>query len=58
MLLAPTTHFVDLAQAVLYRSAGLAIVWPTLLAIPAIGTAFFFAAQSRVEKSLACGCPG
>ncbi|MES2226558.1 MAG: ABC transporter permease [Pseudomonadota bacterium] len=53
MLLAPTTHFVTLAQAVLYRGAGLAIVWPTLLAITAIGTAFFFAALSRFRKSLA-----
>jgi ABC-2 type transport system permease protein len=33
MLLAPTTHFVSLAQAVLYRGAGMSIVWPTLLAL-------------------------
>ncbi len=55
MLLAPTTHFVSLAQAVLYRGAGLAIVWPTLLAIAAIGAAFFFAALRRFRKSLASG---
>lgn len=53
MLLAPTTHFVSLAQAVLYRGAGLAIVWPTLLAIAAIGTLFFFAALSRFRQALA-----
>ena len=52
MLLAPTTHFVSLAQAVLYRGAGLAIVWPTLLAIAAIGAVFFFAALSRFRQSL------
>jgi ABC-2 type transport system permease protein len=55
MLLAPTTHFVSLAQAVLYRGAGFAIVWPTLLAIAAIGAAFFFAALGRFRKSLASG---
>ena len=53
MLLAPTTHFVSLAQAVLYRGAGVAIVWPTLLAIAAIGAAFFFASLGRFRKSLA-----
>lgn len=55
MLLAPTTHFVSLAQAVLYRGAGLTIVWPTLLAIAAIGATFFLAALSRFHKSLASG---
>lgn len=55
MLLAPTTHFVSLAQAVLYRGAGFAIVWPTLLAIAAIGAAFFIAALGQFRKSLAQG---
>ncbi len=55
MLLAPTTHFVSLAQAVLYRGAGFTIVWPTLLVIAAIGAAFFFAALGRFRKSLASG---
>lgn len=53
MLAAPTTHFVDLAQAILYRGAGLAIVWPQLLAIVAIGTLFFLAALTRFRKTLA-----
>lgn len=52
MWLAPTTHFVSLAQAVLYRGAGLAIIWPTLLAIAAIGAAFFLAAWYRFRQSL------
>ncbi|MBX3601318.1 MAG: ABC transporter permease [Rubrivivax sp.] len=55
MLLAPTTHFVSLAQAVLYRGAGFAIVWPTLLAIAAIGVSFFLAALGQFRKSLAQG---
>ncbi len=37
MLAAPTTHFVTLAQAILYRGAGLAIVWPQFLALAMIG---------------------
>ncbi len=53
MLAAPTTHFVALAQAILYRGAGLAIVWPNLLAIVGIGTLFFLAALSRFRKTLA-----
>lgn len=53
MLVAPTTHFVDLAQAILYRGAGLSIVWPQLLAIAAIGTLFFLGAMSRFRKTLA-----
>ncbi len=50
MLLAPTTHFVSLAQAVLYRGAGLSIVWPTLLALAAIGATFFVAALTRFRR--------
>ena len=53
MLAAPTTHFVALAQAILYRGAGFAIVWPYMLAIAGIGTLFFVAALSRFRKTLA-----
>lgn len=53
MLAAPTTHFVALAQAILYRGAGLTIVWPYMLAIAGIGTLFFVAALSRFRKTLA-----
>ncbi|MBA1273583.1 ABC transporter permease [Stutzerimonas azotifigens] len=52
MLAAPTTHFVELAQAILFRGAGASVVWPQLLALAAIGTAFFFGALSRLRKSL------
>ena len=37
MLLAPTTHFVKIAQAILYRGAGFEAVWPQFLALLAIG---------------------
>lgn len=53
MLAAPTTHFVALAQAILYRGAGLSIVWPQLLAIAGIGALFFAAALLRFRKTLA-----
>lgn len=53
MLAAPTTHFVALAQAILYRGAGLPIVWPYMLAITGIGALFFVAALSRFRKTLA-----
>ncbi|QLF92003.1 ABC transporter permease [Pseudomonas sp. ABC1] len=52
MLAAPTTHFVQLAQAILFRGADILIVWPQLLALVAIGAAFFFGALSRLRKSL------
>lgn len=41
MLAAPTTHFVTLAQAVLFRGAGLGVIWPQLAALVAIGGALF-----------------
>lgn len=53
MTAAPTTHFVSLAQAILFRGAGIAVVWPQLLAIAAIGTTFFLVALARFRKSIA-----
>ena len=53
MLVAPTTHFVDLAQAILYRGAGFSTVWPQFLAIIAIGALFFAGALLRFRKTLA-----
>ena len=41
MLAAPNTHFIALAQAVLFRGAGLSVVWPQLLALAVIGAAMF-----------------
>lgn len=52
MLVAPTTHFVSLAQAILYRGADLSIVWPQFVALVVIGTTFFLAALSRFRKML------
>lgn len=52
MLAAPTTHFVELAQAILFRGTGANIVWPQLLALAVIGGCFFVGALSRLRKSL------
>jgi ABC-2 type transport system permease protein len=52
MLVAPTTHFVMLAQGILYRGAGLAIVWPQLLALAVLGAAFFSYALARFRTTL------
>jgi len=52
MLPAPNTHFVMLAQAILYRGAGLAVVWPQFLAIAVIGSALFGLALLRFRRTI------
>ncbi|MDO6460893.1 ABC transporter permease [Granulosicoccaceae sp. 1_MG-2023] len=53
MNLAPTTHFVAVAQAVLYRGAGLDVVAGHLLALSLIGLGFCLISLSRFRRSLA-----
>jgi ABC-2 type transport system permease protein len=55
MLAAPTTHFVSLAQAILYRGAGLDVVWPQFCALVAIGSVAFLAALARFRRSVSLG---
>jgi ABC-2 type transport system permease protein len=52
MLAAPTTHFVMLAQAILYRGAGLAVVWPQFIALAVIGSALFGYALARFRSTI------
>lgn len=52
MLAAPTTHFIMLAQSILFRGAGLTVVWPQLAALLVIGLAFFFLALRRFRQFL------
>jgi ABC-2 type transport system permease protein len=52
MLVAPTTHFVALAQGILYRAAGLEAVWPQFLALAAIGAALFGYALARFRATI------
>jgi ABC-2 type transport system permease protein len=41
MQISPSTHFVAFAQSILYRGAGLDVVWPQFLAVAVIGALFF-----------------
>jgi len=52
MSLAPNTHFVSLAQAILFRGAGLGAVWPSFAALAAIGAALFGLALARFRRSI------
>jgi ABC-2 type transport system permease protein len=52
MQAAPTTHFVRLAQAILYRGAGLSVVWPQFAALALIGTVLFALSLARFRKTL------
>jgi ABC-2 type transport system permease protein len=49
----PSLYFVAFAQAILYRGADFAIVWPQLVAFTAIGGAFLVLALLRFRKALA-----
>ncbi len=53
MLLSPSTHYVRLAQGILYRAAGVDIVWPQMLAVAGIGGAFLVMALLRFRAMLA-----
>ncbi|MCW5622120.1 MAG: ABC transporter permease [Burkholderiales bacterium] len=53
MLAAPNTHFIMLAQAILFRGAGLAVVWPQLIALALIGASLFLMSLVRFRKTLA-----
>jgi len=52
MLVAPTTHFVASSQAILFRGAGLAVVWPRLLAMAVIGGVLFTISLNRFRKTI------
>jgi ABC-2 type transport system permease protein len=52
MALSPTTHFTELSQAILYRGAGLAVVWPSLLALAIIGAVLFALSLRRFRKAI------
>ena len=49
----PTPHFVSFAQAVLYRAAGLSIVWPQLAALAVITAVFFGVSLMRFRTTIA-----
>jgi ABC-2 type transport system permease protein len=53
MQFSPSTHFVTLAQGILYRGAGLEVVWPEFTAVAACGMAFLAGALLRFRKTIA-----
>jgi ABC-2 type transport system permease protein len=53
MQISPSTHFVSLSQAVLYRGAGFGAVWPEIAALIVIGAVFFVGALIRFRWALA-----
>jgi ABC-2 type transport system permease protein len=52
MLIAPTTHFVQLSQAILYRGAGLDVVWKPFLILLVIGSVLFAFSLARFRKTI------
>ena len=50
MQASPSTHFVSFAQAILYRGAGIAVVWPQFAAVALIGGLFFGLALLRFRR--------
>jgi len=53
MQASPSTHFVAFAQAILYRGAGLAVVWPQFLIVALIGGLFLGLALLRFRRAVA-----
>jgi len=52
MQASPSTHFVSFAQAILYRGAGLEVVWPQFVAVAGIGLLFFVLSLLRFRSAL------
>ena len=52
MQIAPTTHFIELGQAILYRGAGLEVVWKPFLILAVIGSALFLLSARRFRGTL------
>jgi ABC-2 type transport system permease protein len=53
MQASPSTHFVSFAQSILYRGAGIDVVWPEFLAVASVGGLFFFLAILRFRTTAA-----
>jgi ABC-2 type transport system permease protein len=52
MQFSPRTHFVTFAPAILFRGAGMDIVWPEFACVAGIGAALFTVALLRFRKTL------
>ncbi|MDO5667175.1 MAG: ABC transporter permease [Alcaligenaceae bacterium] len=52
MLLAPTSHFIDLSQAILFRGAGFDVVWVQFVALAAIGMVLNWLSLRRFKEAI------
>ena len=52
MSVAPTTHFIQLGQSVLFKGAGIDVVWVNFLALLVIGSALFAFSLMRFRKTI------
>ena len=52
MLLAPTSHFIDLSQAILFRGAGFEVVWVQFVALAMIGMTLNFLSLRRFKEAI------
>ena len=53
MQLSPTTHFVTFSQAILFRGAGMRVVWVPFLKLFVIGAVLFVISLKRFRKTAA-----
>jgi ABC-2 type transport system permease protein len=53
MQASPSTHFVSFAQSILYRGAGIDVVWPQFVLVSLIGGLFFGLAIMRFRSVVA-----
>ena len=53
MQVSPSTHFVSFAQSILYRGAGIDVVWPQFLLVAGMGSLFLFLAILRFRSTAA-----
>ena len=52
MQASPSTHFVSFAQAILYRGAGIDVVWPQFVAVAGIASLFLALSLLRFRSAL------
>ena len=52
MLIAPTTHFIELSKAILFKDADLSIVWQQFMMLFIIGIVFFYFAHQRFRSTI------
>lgn len=52
MQLAPTSHFISLGKAILFRGAGFEVVWPSFLALAGIGALLYTLSLRRFRRTI------